>query len=95
MVRVPTGGAIRGQALGRLPFFQKESTMNRDIFGGNWKQLKGQVRNWWGQLTDDDVDQIAGNRDMLIGKLQERYGWSKERANEEVDRRFSGTSDLR
>ncbi len=68
--------------------------MNRDIFGGNWKQLKGQVRNWWGQLTDDDVDQIAGNRDMLVGKLQERYGWSKERATQEVDRHFSGTGNL-
>lgn len=65
--------------------------MNKDILQGNWKQMQGQVKNWWGKLTDDDMAQINGNRDMLIGRLQERYGWSREKAMEEVDRRFSET----
>lgn len=65
--------------------------MNEDILQGNWKQLKGQVRNWWGKLTDDDVDQIAGNRDILIGKLQERYGYSREQAEREIDRNMGST----
>ena len=69
--------------------------MNRDILGGNWKQMRGQIRNWWGQLTDDDFDQIEGNREKLDGKLQERYGWSRERADEEITRRFSETNDMR
>ncbi len=63
--------------------------MNDDILQGNWKQLTGQVRNWWGKLTDDDVDQIAGNRDKLIGKLQERYGYSREQAEREIDRNMT------
>ncbi len=59
--------------------------MNKDIFEGNWKQMSGQMRNWWGKLTDDDFEQIAGNKDKLIGKLQERYGYSREQAEREVN----------
>jgi uncharacterized protein YjbJ (UPF0337 family) len=59
--------------------------MNKDIFEGAWKQLAGQLKQTWGKLTDDDMKQIEGNRDKLIGKLQERYGWSKEQATKEVD----------
>jgi uncharacterized protein YjbJ (UPF0337 family) len=59
--------------------------MNKDIFEGTWKQLTGQVKATWGKLTDDDMKQIEGNRDKLIGKLQERYGWTKEQATKEVD----------
>jgi len=62
--------------------------VNADIIKGNWRQLKGQVKEWWGQLTDDDLDRIEGSGEKLIGRLQERYGWTKERAEEEVDRRF-------
>ncbi len=63
--------------------------MNKDIFEGNWKQMRGQMRNWWGKLTDDDFEQIAGNKDKLIGKLQERYGYSREQAMQEVDQRMA------
>ncbi len=63
--------------------------MNKDIFEGNWKQMRGQMRNWWGKLTDDDFEQIAGNQDKLIGKLQERYGYSREQAMQEVDQRMA------
>ncbi len=63
--------------------------MNKDIFEGNWKQMRGQMRNWWGKLTDDDFEQIAGNKDKLVGKLQERYGYSREQAEREVDQRMA------
>jgi uncharacterized protein YjbJ (UPF0337 family) len=60
--------------------------MNDDILKGNWKQLRGQMRQWWGKLTDDDFEQAAGKKDVLVGKLQERYGYSKQQAEQEVDR---------
>jgi uncharacterized protein YjbJ (UPF0337 family) len=62
--------------------------MNSDVFAGKWKQAKGQVKEWWGKLTDDDLAKIEGNRDKLVGALQERYGYAKDRAEQEVDRRF-------
>lgn len=60
--------------------------MNTDTFKGQWNQLKGRVRRQWGKLTDDDVDQIQGNAEILIGKLQERYGRSKDEAQKDLDR---------
>jgi uncharacterized protein YjbJ (UPF0337 family) len=60
--------------------------MNRDTFKGQWIQLKGQLRRQWGKLTDDEVDQIQGNAEILIGKLQERYGYSREQAERELER---------
>ena len=62
--------------------------MNRDIVDGKWKQMRGQVKEWWGKLTDDDLDVIAGKRDQLVGKLQEKYGWAKRDAEDEVARRL-------
>lgn len=58
--------------------------MNKQTIEGNWMQLKGKVRETWGDLTDDDVDVIAGKRDQLIGKLKERYGKSTEEVDREV-----------
>jgi len=63
--------------------------MNEDTFEGKWKQAKGQVKQWWGELTDDDLLQVEGNRDKLVGKLQERYGYTRQRADDEVNRRFN------
>jgi len=63
--------------------------MNDDILEGKWKQVKGNVRNWWGKLTDDDVDRIAGKSEKMVGLLQERYGWTKDRANEELTTRLA------
>ena len=60
--------------------------MNRDTLKGQWMQLKGKVRQQWGQLTDDEIDQVQGNAEMLIGRIQERYGRSREEAEREVDR---------
>jgi uncharacterized protein YjbJ (UPF0337 family) len=63
--------------------------MNADIFKGKWKQLRGEVKQWWGDLTDDDLDKIAGERDKLVGRVQERYGYAKEQAEAEVDRHLN------
>jgi uncharacterized protein YjbJ (UPF0337 family) len=58
--------------------------MNQDIFEGNWRQLKGKVKEKWGKLTDDDLDVISGRRDQLAGKIQERYGIMREQAEEQI-----------
>lgn len=62
--------------------------MNWDIVKGKWKQMTGAVREKWGELTEDEVAQMEGDRDQLIGKLQERYGWTKNEAEREVDDYF-------
>lgn len=62
--------------------------MNRDILEGKWKQLRGDIKNWWGKFTDDDLDRINGNWDKLVGVLQERYGYSREQAEKEVEMKF-------
>jgi uncharacterized protein YjbJ (UPF0337 family) len=59
--------------------------MNEDILKGQWKQIRGQVKEWWGVLTDDDLDKINGRRDRLIGMLQEKYGFTKDQATRELD----------
>ena len=60
--------------------------MNKDIANGQWNQLKGQVRKQWGKLTDDDITQIKGDSQILIGKIQERYGRTREEVAGEVQR---------
>jgi uncharacterized protein YjbJ (UPF0337 family) len=63
--------------------------VNTDVLKGKWKQVRGEAKKWWGELTDDELDQIDGERDKLVGKVQERYGRSKEEAEAEVDRRLN------
>jgi uncharacterized protein YjbJ (UPF0337 family) len=58
--------------------------MNADQLKGKWMQLKGSVKTKWGKLTDDDLDVINGQQDVLIGKIQERYGIAKEEAQRQV-----------
>jgi uncharacterized protein YjbJ (UPF0337 family) len=58
--------------------------MNWDQIEGQWKQTKGQVKEQWGKLTDDDLTTINGKRDQLVGKVQERYGVAREKAEEQV-----------
>lgn len=58
--------------------------MNKDTVEGNWKQLKGKVKEQWGKLTDDDFDVIAGKRDQLVGRIQERHGISRDEAEKQV-----------
>jgi uncharacterized protein YjbJ (UPF0337 family) len=52
---------------------------------GNWKQVKGKVKKQWGKLTDDDLDVISGRREQLEGKIQERYGWERDRVRRDID----------
>ncbi|WP_420003202.1 CsbD family protein [Arenibacterium sp. LLYu02] len=59
--------------------------MNWDIVEGKWKQLKGEVQNQWGKLTDDEVDRIQGNREKFVGLVQERYGIAKDEAERQID----------
>lgn len=59
--------------------------MNWDQLQGKWKQSRGKFREKWGKLTDDDLDVIAGKRDQLVGRIQERYGLAKEVAQEQAD----------
>ncbi len=58
--------------------------MNQDVLKGNWRQFRGKVKEQWGKLTDDDLDMVEGRSEILLGKLQERYGWSKD----EAERRY-------
>ena len=66
--------------------------MNWDRIEGNWKQFRGNAREKWGKLTDDQLDVIAGKRDQLVGKLQEAYGYSKDQAEREIGEWESGLS---
>ncbi len=59
--------------------------MNWDQLQGNWKQFKGQVQQQWGKLTSDDLDVIDGQREELVGRIQSRYGYAKERAEKEIE----------
>jgi len=62
----------------------KGTAMNWDRIEGNWKQMKGAVKEKWGKLTDDQFDLIAGKRDKLVGKIQEAYGCSRDEAEDQV-----------
>jgi len=60
--------------------------MNKDVFEGKWKQIRGEAKAWWGKLSDDDLDRAAGKFDVLTGMLQEKYGYTHERAADEIDK---------
>lgn len=60
--------------------------MNADVLKGKWKEMKGKVKEQWGNLTDDDLDRIEGRADQVIGLLQQRYGYAREKAEEEYHR---------
>jgi uncharacterized protein YjbJ (UPF0337 family) len=60
--------------------------MNKDILEGKWKQMRGNAKTWWGKLTDDDLDRAAGKYDVLAGLLQEKYGYTRQRADEDIDK---------
>ena len=58
--------------------------MNSDVLAGNWMKFKGKVQQQWGKLTGDDLDKIEGKQKELVGRIQERYGYAKDRAEKEV-----------
>lgn len=63
--------------------------MNKDIFEGKWKQVRGEARTWWGKLTDDDLERAAGKFDVLVGIIQEKYGYTREAAVDEIEKRIT------
>ena len=63
--------------------------MNKDVFEGKWKQIRGEAKAWWGKLTDDDLDRAAGKFDVFTGLLQEKYGYTREAAADEIDKRVT------
>jgi len=63
--------------------------VNKDVFVGKWTQVRGEAKVWWGKLTDDDLDKVAGRFDMFIGLLQEKYGYSRARAEQEIEKRVT------
>ncbi|MAU97400.1 MAG: hypothetical protein CMP81_16195 [Fulvimarina sp.] len=67
--------------------------MNWDQIQGQWKQYKGSAKQQWGKLTDDDMDRIDGNKDILAGRLQEQYGIEKEEAERQIDDWVKGRSN--
>jgi len=58
--------------------------MNKDMLKGKWSQVKGDIRGWWANITDDDVNRIQGDQEKFIGVLQERYGYGREQAEQEL-----------
>jgi len=60
--------------------------MNKDIFEGKWTEVKGKVKENWGKLTDDDLTEINGKREVLLGKLQSHYGYAKDQAEKELEK---------
>jgi uncharacterized protein YjbJ (UPF0337 family) len=71
----------------------EDNAMNQDIFAGQWKQMRGTLKAWWGKLADSDFDRIGGQTDKLIGVLQEKYGYVREQAQHEVERRMKEYGD--
>jgi len=62
--------------------------MSQEILKGQWKELRGRVKEWWGKLTDDDVNRIDGSHEKLVGTLQQRYGYAKDKALTEISSRI-------
>jgi uncharacterized protein YjbJ (UPF0337 family) len=79
--------AADGRSLASHPpeKFKKENVMDWNRVEGNWKQVKGNIKEKWGKLTDDDLAAINGKRDQLEGKIQERYGIAKDQARKDID----------
>ena len=71
----------------------ENNPMNDNIFTGQWKQMRGTLKSWWGKLSDDDFEWIAGQKDKLIGLVQEKYGYTRDQAQDEVDRRLNEYDD--
>lgn len=64
---------------------KKEAMMDNNILKGNWNIVKGKIKEQWGNLTDDELAEIDGKKDQLLGKLQKKYGYTKEEAQRKID----------
>ncbi len=63
--------------------------MHKGGFEGNWKPVRDQAKEWWGQLTGDNMDKVGGQRNKFIGLIQEKYGYTREKAEQEFDRHMA------
>ncbi|HSB89051.1 MAG TPA: CsbD family protein [Anaerolineales bacterium] len=63
--------------------------MNKDVLEGQWRQIRGEAKAWWGKLTDSDLDRAAGKFDVLAGLIQEKYGYTRQKAAEAINERVS------
>src|SRR5207244_1339922 len=70
-------------------------SMDQDIFASQWKQMRGTLQSWWGKLSDDDLEWIGGQKNKLIGWVQEHYGQTREQAQQEVERRMKEYGDTK
>jgi len=80
----------QGQLIRRI---ERITPMNKDIFEGKWKEMRGQVKEWWGKLTDDELEQAGGNAEQIVGLLQQKYGYTREKAEEEFNRRIEDVKE--
>jgi uncharacterized protein YjbJ (UPF0337 family) len=69
--------------------------MNRDILEGKWRELRGQIKAKWGQITDDELDEIGGNYDVLVGRIQQKYGHTREEVERDLDNIVTERSTVR
>jgi len=67
--------------------------MNQDVFEGKWKEMRGQLKEWWGELTDDDLEKANGQADQIVGLLQQKYGYTHEAAEEEFNKRIKDVKE--
>jgi len=66
-----------------------QTPTSQEMFSGQWRQMRGTLRSWWGKLTDNDWEQISGQKDKLLGVLQEKYAYTRDMAEREIERRFN------
>jgi uncharacterized protein YjbJ (UPF0337 family) len=71
----------------------ENNPMNHNILAGQWKQMRGTLKSWWEKLSDDDFEWIGGQKDKLIGLVQEKYGYTRDHAQDEVNGRFNQYDD--
>ena len=67
--------------------------MNQDVFEGKWKEMRGQLKEWWGELTDDDLEKANGQAEQIVGLLQQKYGYTHEAAEEEFNKRIKDVKE--
>jgi uncharacterized protein YjbJ (UPF0337 family) len=72
---------------------EMENRMNKDNFEGKWKEMRGQVKEWWGELTDDELEQAGGNAEQIVGLLQQKYGYTREKAEAEFNWRIEDVKE--
>jgi uncharacterized protein YjbJ (UPF0337 family) len=72
----------------RKPTTTENPSGNPDLFERQWPQVRGQIKTWWDRLTDTDLEQVSGQKAQLIRLVQEKYGYARDRAEQEIDRRL-------